>query len=96
MKIIDADALFEGLIFPTEQFKTAFRQVLDDEPAADLKKCFEGMTNGEVIKTLFPYFKTNEEWKATVHFYYDTDITEITACTTRDWWNAPYQKGGEE
>ena len=85
MKIIDADALFKSLIFPTEKFKTAFKQVLDDEPAVDLCKCFDGMTNGEVIQTLFPN-ETMFEQTETCTYYgnmrFDTG-----------WWNAPYQKG---
>jgi len=50
----------------------------------------EEPTNGEVMQTLFP--------KCTVRI--DSDgwfITTIDGYTefTSDWWNAPYQKGGD-
>lgn len=59
----------------------------------DLRFCIEiagGMTNGEVIQTVFPNCKVKIG-----NDYVDTDIDTITAFT-HEWWNASYQKGGEE
>lgn len=49
-----------------------------------------GMTNGEVIQTVFPNCKVKIG-----NDYVDTDIDTITTFT-HEWWNASYQKGGEE
>jgi hypothetical protein len=48
----------------------------------------KGMTNGEVIQALFPnpHIETKSH---TVWVGYDG------MSFTREWWNAPYQKGGE-
>ena len=52
----------------------------------------EGMTNGEVLQALFPNMKTeNTSFKSLI----GTDIDRGYVVFNRDWWNAPYQKGGE-
>ncbi len=88
MKIIDADALFESLIFPTEQFKTAFKQILNDEPPVDPSKCFEGMTNREIISE---FVERDDSFAIMVDEVNGTVNIELSF----DFWNAPYQKGGE-
>lgn len=52
----------------------------------------KGMTNGEIIEALFP---REGIWK-------DVDFVEVvfkgeshTTYFTRDFWDSPYQKGGE-
>ena len=52
----------------------------------------EGMTNGEVIQTLFPNMKTED---TSVESLIGTDIDRGYVVFNRDWWNAPYKKGGE-
>ena len=49
-----------------------------DELIAE-NKCFDGMTNGEAMMTLFP----NENKEQLIWFHGE------------EWWNSPYQKGGE-
>lgn len=50
-------------------------------------KCFDGMTNGEVIQALFPNISVYEHGSTySVNNEYNFNST---------WWNAPYQKGGE-
>ena len=47
-----------------------------------------GMTNGDVIQTLFPNISVYEHGSTySVNNEYNFNAT---------WWNAPYQKGGEE
>jgi hypothetical protein len=47
-----------------------------------------GMTNGEVIQALFPNISVYEHGSTySVNNEYNFNST---------WWNAPYQKGGEE
>jgi len=45
---------------------------------------YKGMTNGEVIKAVFPNFHT-EEMSHTVWVGYDAMSFH------RDWWNSPYE-----
>lgn len=49
----------------------------------------KGTTNGEVIQALFPCdtIKLEDGWVC-------TSLDKFTAFTA-EWWNAPYQKGGE-
>ena len=41
-KLIDADALYADLTFPTQQFAKAFRQILDDAPTMIIPTDKEG------------------------------------------------------
>ena len=52
----------------------------------------DGMTNGEVLQSLFPDMKTED---TSVESLIGTDIDRGYVIFNRDWWNAPYQKGGE-
>lgn len=61
---------------------------------------FEGMRNGEVIKALFPqcYFLNDFpfEGSSMEKIYIDNNKDNKTHIMVQaDWWNAPYQKGGE-
>jgi hypothetical protein len=98
MRIIDADALFDSLIFPNDQWEKTFKELLDDEPTVDPSKWFDGMTNGEVIQALFPKAKVFKEESNIEYPYVDVFLYSENDmnCYKKDWWNAPYQKGGEE
>lgn len=52
----------------------------------------KGATNGDVMKTVFPNFKYNEEWKATRHFDLVIDHTEVAGIAKSGWWNEPYKR----
>ena len=62
-----------------------------------LENCIEipnGATNGDVIKTMFPYIEIEGiggEIKCIA-----TQIGFGTSYFALDWWNAPYKKSGEE
>ena len=52
----------------------------------------KGLTNGEVIKTVFP----NAEYDVGFNFAHITNINTIGALTVPlDWWNSPYSEGSE-
>lgn len=51
----------------------------------------KGMTNGEVIQALFPEVKVEIDGFLVRCVFIEHEFT-----TTEEWWNAPYQKGGEE
>lgn len=63
----------------------------DDIPS--IPSAFEGMTNGEVIQTLFPN-ANYDSGRLYMHIINVNTIGEIVIPWR--WWNAPYQKGGEE
>jgi len=56
-------------------------------------KCFDGMTNGEVLQALFPYVKTED---TSFNTLIGTNLDKSYVPLSREWWNSPYQKGGEE
>lgn len=52
----------------------------------------DNATNGDVIKAVFPGAKLEESRLLVFMFAQDFDVSLID----RDWWNAPYDKEGEE
>ena len=54
-------------------------------------------TNGEVIKALFPKLELGElVYNTRRYFLMGEAIETFDFKTTDKWWNAPYEKGGEE
>ena len=67
-------------------------KVLSSNPE-NPNKCFDGMTNGEVLQALFPYVKTED---TSFNTLIGTNLDKSYVPLSREWWNSPYQKGGEE
>jgi hypothetical protein len=65
-----------------------------DKRSIEAIPIFDDVTNGDMIKAMFPNFKFNEEWKATRRFELQSEQghIEITGIATNDWWNAPYKE----
>ena len=81
MNIVDLDKLSE--LFWDGNYMEIHKDDIPSIPSA-----FEGMTNGEVIRALFPNISVYEHGSTySVNNEYNFNST---------WWNAPYQKGGEE
>lgn len=59
----------------------------------DSVKVISEMTNGDVIKALFPSSEVRESMDDLVHYTLDGYVGNYT---TKDWWNAPYKKEVEE
>lgn len=59
-----------------------------------ISSAFEGMTNGEVIKALFPNMKVYEYTEKVVLSGLGNEF-QIQSMAWKTWWNRPYQKGGE-
>lgn len=70
-----------------EQLGNLYEDCINALPSA-----FEGMTNGEVIQTLFPN-ANYDSGRLYMHIINVNTIGEIVIPWR--WWNAPYQKGGE-
>lgn len=77
-----------------EKSKTDFIALCADESDSENpNKCFDGMTNGEVLQALFPNMKTEDtSFKPLI----GTDIDRSYVVFQRDWWNAPYKAESEE
>lgn len=56
----------------------------------------KGATNGDMIKAMFPQVTVPSEDRATIHCYIENQVTEFTAMSMKDWWNAPYKRGSEK
>ena len=57
----------------------------------------KGITNGEVIQALFPKLELGEKvYNTRRYFLMGESIETFDFKITDGWWNAPYQKGGEE
>lgn len=52
----------------------------------------KGITNGEVLQALFPYVKTED---TSINTLIGTNLDKGYVPFLREWWNAPYQRGGE-
>lgn len=68
------------------------KEVFDEVPTYSFpnfenKGEFDGMTNGEVLKSIFP---TAELMLG------NSDYIPNVFSIKEDWWNAPYQKGGDD
>ena len=68
------------------------------KPIKAIPSAYKGMTNGEVIKAMFGDDKVSEfmgyaRIMARVGNWFNEGVV---AEFDRDWWNAPYQKGGKK
>ena len=55
----------------------------------------DNVTNGDVIKAMFSNGKCSEYF-ADVEMKTEENDTRFKSVFDRDWWDAPYQKGGKE
>lgn len=65
-----------------------------DELIAE-NKCFDGMTNGEVIQALFPNMTIAHKSSNGVLIVVESLDSPYPHEFYTEWWNSPYQKGGE-
>lgn len=70
------------VLWSKEQSENVIRALLLCDP-----KSIDGLTNGEVLQAVFPNERIG-------HCEDCTDLGDI-ATFDDEWWNAPYQKGGE-
>lgn len=64
--------------------------------AVEYKAKFDEMTNGEVFLSIFPCDEVlvNGLQEEIVHFSMKSNLDSMD-CFSLEWWNRPYQKGGE-
>lgn len=85
----------------TEDGRRMIRGIRIKEFIADCPSAFEGMTNGEVIKALFPdsYFLNDFPFEVSSmeKIYIDNNKDNKTHIMAQeDWWNAPYKAESED
>ena len=66
-------------------------------PPANVIPIPEGATNGDMIKAMFPNCEQKEHMNnGYFEMYFDNDLRNASYMrVSKDWWNAPYQKGAE-
>lgn len=84
MKIVDFDKLSE--MYWDGNFMEIHKDDIPSIPSA-----FEGMTNGDVLKTLFPTFKAGEINSDTVILEQLYPLPTCVMQFNRKWWNSPYK-----
>lgn len=72
------------------EYISLLKYYIDDAPTA-----FEGMTNGEVLKILFPTFKAGEINSDTVVLEQFYPLPDCIMQFDRKWWEAPYKESEE-
>ena len=81
---------------PCEDCHTKMNEI---RKAYDKVSAYKGMTNGEVIKTIFPNAKITEKSERFPDYPY-VDVFFIDEydmnCFPRDWWNSPYSEGSDK
>ena len=90
MNIVDLDKLCER--FWDGNFMEIHKDDIPSIPSA-----FEGMTNGEVFQAIFPCDEVhvNGLQEGCVHFSMKSNPDSMD-CFSLEWWNRPYQEGGEK
>ena len=76
-----------------EKSKADFLALCADESSSENpNKCFDGMTNGEALISLYP------DLKYSIQILNGRVVTTIGVASSfdLDWWNAPYKKKSEE
>lgn len=85
----DFEKIFEryGYQMSPEEVSAIKEAIERNKVAISALKGFKGMTNGEVLKSIFP---TAELMLG------NSDYIPNVFSIKEDWWNAPYQKGGDD
>ncbi len=78
----------------TEDGRRMIRQIRFKEFIADCPSAFDEMTNGEVIKALFPNMKVHEYTEKVVLNGLGDEF-QIQSMAWKNWWNAPYKRVSE-
>lgn len=107
MRLIDGNALqIEMMDRGVDHIQTddlaEINQIIDDAPTIDAVVIPGSVTNGDMIKALFPYiepkFYTNLSGMYTVDIKLNDKVygdVYNTPTFSVDWWNAPYEEGKE-
>ena len=100
MRLINADELKKKVYRIDDSLSLSSRDVINEEDIDDAPTVFElpdNLTNGDMIKAIFPDVITTE-MMATVHA-----TTKVICCSEKhckgavsydfwkEWWNAPYE-----
>ncbi len=103
MRVINANGLCSTTIITddysgNEIFGNCLKEDIDEAPTIEAIPIPRDATNGDMIKAMFPSCK-QKEYMSNDYFemYFDADLKNASYMrVSKDWWNAPYKKGGEE
>ena len=87
MRIIDADRYRKDLLSAYDDISIEF-EVLDRQPLISAIPILEGMTNGDVIKAMFPNVECGKDILGNVFIISSVQLGYIAF--RESWWNAPY------
>ena len=88
MKLIDADKYRKDLLSYYDNPSIEL-EVLDRQPLVSAIPIQDGMTNGDVIKTMFPNAEYGEDELGNVFVISSAQLGYIAF--RKCWWNAPYK-----
>ena len=76
--------------YPSYLFETIWKSIGNGTPLPD------NATNGDILCAMFPTIKMDEmTHKIYATIQYDWTYVGIEFDAMKEWWNAPYQKGGK-
>ena len=90
-RYIDADKLTVKLNETQIEFDKNYYEIVDNAPTVDAIEIPKNVTNGDMIKTIFPNIEIEGiggEIKCIA-----AQIGFGTSYFALDWWNAPYKRG---
>lgn len=89
MRIIDADKYRKELLSAYDDISMEF-EVLDRQPLVSAIPISDKMTNGDVIKTMFPDAEYGEDELGNVFVISSAQLGYIAF--REIWWNSPYKR----
>lgn len=92
MRIIDADRYQKDLLSAYDDLSMEL-EVLDRQPLVSAIPISDKMTNGDMIKAMFPNVECREDRLGNVFVISDAQLGYIVF--RESWWNAPYRKERE-
>jgi hypothetical protein len=89
MRIIDADRYQKDLLSAYDDVSMEF-EVLDRQPLVSAIPIRDKMTNGDMIKAMFPNIECGKDELGNVFIISSAQLGYIAF--RESWWNAPYKR----
>lgn len=87
----------KNLIKKSSQVESLYNHKVTEEEV-DAIEIPKNATNGDMIEKMFPNCEQKEHMNnGYFEMYFDNDLKNASYMrVSKDWWNAPYKRGGEE
>lgn len=101
MRLIDADELRnnwydEYIKFMTREEMESMNGIIENAPTINAIPISKDVTNGDMIKAIFPDVEVDEKSEDTVHLKDKCHHPLVFIQIPKDIWNTPYREGGAE